>query len=81
MRKLLKREELEKLITEEVEKQPFDLQGMIWKKIIRVEPTAGSPNWRAIYSAVGGYSGHTAALDRVIPKLQTLYDLDEQVPA
>jgi hypothetical protein len=81
MRKLLKRSELEKLITEEVEKQPFDLQGMIWKKVIHVSATADGPNWRAVYSAVQGSSGHAAALDRVIPKLQALYDLDEPLAA
>jgi hypothetical protein len=53
-------------------------QGRAWKKILSVARVGDGPNWHLSYSSAEGPNGHTMALDKVVPRLQSLYDLVER---
>jgi hypothetical protein len=68
-------QELDRLIREALETEPVPMGGGAFSRIIPIISTADGPNWYLSYSSTTGPNDHMKALDRVIPRLQSLYEL------
>ncbi|MEA2974762.1 MAG: hypothetical protein QOF19_282 [Alphaproteobacteria bacterium] len=72
--------ELNKLIEKELSFAPWPHgpEGLIMRKVIRIEPVNGGANWRLAYSAPLRGNLTIEALDRIAPMLEARYDLADE---